>query len=314
MIFKEAKSPHSTTKRVIKQFRDSGSTERKQGSGHKVGSGDKIREKKIIAALKRNPELSLRDLGRKYKTDHKNVFKIKRKYGYKSHKKVKVPNRNTFKDNMSILRARRMVKQHFNNFSACILMDDESYVKADFNQLPGQQFYSQIKGCDVHKKFKTIKLDKFAKKFMIWQAICSCGLRSTSFVTSGTMNADVYIKECLNKRMLPMYRQHNIPLLFWPDLASCHYASKTTEWYESNGVSFVSKTANPPNVPELRPIETYWALTKRICKKIGSIACDIKSFRDKWNRASKKVTQSTVLMAGLKSKIRIYSHRKLEEN
>lgn len=45
-------------------------------------------------------------------------------------------------------------------------MDDETYGKADFNELFGQQFYSQLKGCDVNTKFKTIKLDKFAKN--IW--------------------------------------------------------------------------------------------------------------------------------------------------
>jgi hypothetical protein len=124
---------------------------------------------------------------------------------------------------------------------------------------------------------------------MVWQAICSCGLRSPSFVTSSTMNSDVFVKECLQKRLLPLYRQHDSP----------------PAWYEAN--------LNPPNVPELRPIETYWALTKRACKKIGSVAQNIKSFKAKWKRASEKVEIGTVrsLMGGVKTKVRQFSEQEV---
>ena len=115
-------------------------------------------------------------------------------------------------------------------------------------------------------------MDKFPKKFMVWQAICSCGKRSTPFVNSKTMNQDVYIKECLQKRIIPLINQHDSDVLFWPDLASCHYAKKTIAWYEANGVPFVPKTSNPPNCPELRPIETFWALCKRNLKKMRTPA------------------------------------------
>ena len=91
------------------------------------------------------------------------------------------------------------------------------------------------------------------------------------------MNQDVYINDT--------------PVLFWPDLASCHYAKKTLAWYEANDVPYVPKIANPPNCPELRPIETFWALCKRNLKKMNKPAKDIKSFKIKWNVASKKVTE-----------------------
>lgn len=314
LIAGAAGSSKSTALRTIKRLRDSGTINRSHGIGRKVGSGDVNREKKIIKALTQNPGLSLRDLGLKYGTCHRNVFKIKKKYGYKSHKMVKVPNRDTKKNNRAILISRKLYRHKLKNFSNCVLMDDETYVKADFNQLPGQQFYSQIKGCDVNKKFKIQKCDKFAKKFMVWQAICSCGLRSPSFVTSANMNSDLYIKECLQKRLLPLYRKHRLPPLFWPDLASCHYSKSTLEWYEANGIDVVPKLLNPPNVPELRPIEVYWAISKRICKKIGSVAQDITSFKAKWKRASEKVTKETVqkLMAGVKAKVRKFSEQVLE--
>ena len=73
------------------------------------------------------------------------------------------------------------------------------------------------------------------------------------------------------------------------------------------------KLLNRPNVPELRPVEVYWAIFKRICKKIGSVAQDITSFKAKWKQASEKVTKETVqkLMAGVKAKVRKFSEKVL---
>ena len=106
-------------------------------------------------------------------------------------------------------------------------MDDETYVKKDFSQFPGQQFYTQIHGKTIQDKFKIVQLDKFAAKYLVWQAICTCGHRSAVFITTGTVNADIYIEKCLKKILLPLISMHYGPVLFWPDLASCHYAKKT---------------------------------------------------------------------------------------
>ena len=42
-------------------------------------------------------------------------------------------------------------------------MDDETYVKGDFQQLPGRQFYVQKTGTTLNLKYKIIKMDKSAK-------------------------------------------------------------------------------------------------------------------------------------------------------
>jgi hypothetical protein len=89
-------------------------------------------------------------------------------------------------------------------------MDDELYCKADSQQLPCQAYYTQLVGKTISTKYKKIKLDEFAKIYMVWQAICGCGLRSTSFVTSKIMNQDVYIKECLQKRLQLFARKHRV--------------------------------------------------------------------------------------------------------
>jgi hypothetical protein len=141
---------------------------------------------------------------------------------------------------------------------------------------------------------------------MIWQAICSCGMKSKAFITSRTMNSDLYMKECLEKRLLPFIRQHNSPVKFWPDLASCHYSAATKNWYLLNGVDVVSVEQNPPNCPEFTLIERYWALVKRIIKKNGGTTKDNKKMLQKWNLHAKKVSETTVrtMMGSIRSRVR----------
>ena len=185
------------------------------------------------------------------------------------------------------------------------MQDDETYVKVDFQQLNGQKFYvSKIRG-NVPKKFKYVLQDKFAKKYMIWQGICSCGMKSRSFVTSSTMNAQLYIKECLERRVLPLIRSHSTPVKFWPDLASCHYAKDTITWYNVNNVDFISKELNPPNCPQIRPIEIFWAIMKRKLKKKGGSAKEIGKMLQKWNQIASTVSSDTVkkLMGSIPKKV-----------
>jgi len=51
--------------------------------------------------------------------------------------------------------------------------------------------------------------------------------------------------------------------VFWPDLASGHYAKSTLKALDHLSIEFVPKLQNPPNVPQLRPIEKFWANLKR---------------------------------------------------
>lgn len=84
-------------------------------------------------------------------------------------------------------------------------------------------------------------------------------MKTKPYIAQGTINA----QNCLKERLLPFIRKHNSPVIFWPDLASCHHANAVMEWYENEGVNVVPKECNPPKSPEIRPIETYWALIKR---------------------------------------------------
>lgn len=97
------------------------------------------------------------------------------------------------------------------------------------------------------------------------------------------MNGDIYLKHCLKERLLPLIMKHQSPVVFWPDLASCHFAKKRQEWYEAEGLFVVPRECNPSNTPEIRPIETYWAIIKKKLLFDGKRLNSIESLRWKWN-------------------------------
>ena len=73
----------------------------------------------------------------------------------------------------------------------------------------------------------------------------------------------IYLNECIKKkRLVPFIKEHhfNDQYLFWPDLASSHYAKTVVTYFKEQKINFVEKEDNPPNVPECRPIEDFWSI------------------------------------------------------
>ena len=103
---------------------------------------------------------------------------------------------------------------------------------------------------------------KFSEKILVWKAIYECAERSFCFVTTGTINTEIYIKKCLKKHLLSHLRSHADNPLFWPNLASCHYSGTTLNWLREHKVDFFEKHCDPPSCSELRPIKRYWAIVK----------------------------------------------------
>lgn len=116
----------------------------------------------------------------------------------------------------------------------------------------------------------------------------------------------------MQKRLLPFLRSHSSQPLFWPDLASCHYSKAVAEWYKDNDVAVVPKQCNPPNCPELRPIEEYWSIMKGILKKKGGQVKSAAELQKKWTWACKQYPDSAVqdLMSRIRRKARTMAYSK----
>ena len=88
------------------------------------------------------------------------------------------------------------------------------------------------------------------------------------------VNLETYLKECINKRLLPKYH-YNGNYLFWSDLVKVHYSNIFQEHLTEKNLLFVSGVDNSPNVPQAVPNETIWTVLER---KIYENNCEAKIF------------------------------------
>lgn len=303
---------HRTVGRVVNHFLETKATARKAGSGRKKGPADPDLAKQVIRYVKRHPTASNRKVAQQFNISEFYVRKQKKNKGIKSFKIQKCPDRTKEDEKRAKSRARKLYDEFLTKNEGCLIMDDETYVCLDFRQLPGASYYSAIKRNGIKKEMRQKRISKFPKKLLVWQAICLCGWKSKTFITKGTLNSEIYVKECLSKRLLPFMKQHGAqPIekhLFWPDLASCHYSKVVQEWYSANNVRVVPRYANPPFVPELRPIEKYWAIVKGHLRRSHKVAKNAEKFQKYWHKAANKVSQDVVqhMMAEVKKKVRLF--------
>jgi hypothetical protein len=144
---------------------------------------------------------------------------------------------------------------------------------------------------------------------MVWIAMSAKGLSDPFILKSGTaINASLYIKECLNERLVKFIAQHHSDdkYIFWPDLATSHYANLTQAEYSRLKIKVVPKELNPPNVPQVRPIENFWSILKRRVYLNGWTAESDKDLIIKIQKELKNMPTNVCqrLMSGLKTKVR----------
>ncbi|KAJ8950222.1 hypothetical protein NQ318_006196 [Aromia moschata] len=144
-----------------------------------------------------------------------------------------------------------------------IILDDEKYFTLANSEMKGNDgiYTNNLEECPDNVKFKTKA--KFADKILVWCAISNRGI-SRPFVgrvRGEALNSQGYIESCLSK-LLQIVQEHHAEddIMFWPDLASCRYSRDTQNWLRQHRIPFVPKNANPPNLPQTRPIEDFWAL------------------------------------------------------
>lgn len=283
------KCTKSAVAKIIRKYQDEGSVKDIKRTSFRSGPANRKKEIKVIQLLKQERHLSVREIARKARVSIGTVQNVKKRNNIKAYKKQKIPKRSAAQQQRAKTRSRKLYNVLLKNRKTCIIMDDETYVKMDLSTLPGPQFYNAVKGSDVPIETRSISMEKFGPKILVWQAICSCGKRSTPFFTKGTINGQNYRDECIKKRLLPLYRKHDSPPLFWPDLASAHYSRDTINLLNSKGVRFVEKSENPPNCPQLRPIERYWGIIKRILRSDGRDITSLEDFKKMWVASSKKI-------------------------
>ncbi len=96
------------------------------------------------------------------------------------------------------------------------------------------------------------------------------------------------------KKFIEDNHQSTNKVLFWPDRASAHYASSNTTWLESEGVVFVPQHDNPPNCPQVRPIDRFWAILKMKVYERGWTVSNKTDLAKRIKTCAKKTTRQRV--------------------
>lgn len=167
-------------------------------------------------------------------------------------------------------------------------------------------YTNDINSTSNNVKFK-IK-QKFEKKLLVWVAISPRGISSSFIAPSGlAIDQHVYLNECIVKRLIPFINKYHSDnnYVFWPDLASSHYAKSVIAHLKEKNVIFVEKEDNPPCVPELRPIKNLWSILKGLVYEKG---WEAKTYDDLKNRVKyclKKVDMTLVhqMVSSVNSKV-----------
>ena len=153
--------------RVVKSFKESQTTERRSGSGRKSKTTDPVKAWKVLDYFKRIPSLSIRDAALKAKCSAWFVQQTMKRAGLLVFKVRKAPNRRDQQNTAAKSCARKLYREWLTK-PMCVVMDGEIYIKADAKQKSVLEFYAAKSWFDVPEDIRKKKVDKFAKKYLLW--------------------------------------------------------------------------------------------------------------------------------------------------
>ena len=107
-----------------------------------------------------------------------------------------------------------------------LILDDEIYFTFSGNVAENNRYYSSDTS-SAPENIKFIQKQKFKPHLLVWLAISPRGISNPYIHRSKiAIREEIYLKQCIRGHLLPFIKNHhqNDDILFWPDLASLHYA------------------------------------------------------------------------------------------
>lgn len=270
---------------------------------------DEARENRVVQSVKHKVGTSCRKLGRRFRVCHSTIQRTIQRNNLKFRKRRKCPRYTENQLQRIPICCRALRRNHFAN-GKVIIMDDEKYFTFSHSEMKGNDgFYTDnIEDCPLEVATKSKK--KFEDKVLVWAAISEKGISRpyVGRVRGEAVDATIYTQRCLPK-LLNFINDHHQEdeIIFWPDLASCHYARITRDWLAANNIPFVPRNDNPPNIPQARPIETFWSLLSRKVYDNGWEATDEEHLRRRIYQKIREIDINSVqsLMRQVRRKLRV---------
>ncbi len=108
-------------------------------------------------------------------------------------------------------------------------------------------------------------LDNYPDKIMVWLCISDCGMSQPYFMPwNDSIRGEDYHENCVKEHLVPFSDEFHADgdYYFWPDLATSHYAKNTLAIFKEHNIAYIPCPANPPNCPQLCPIEDFRGFLK----------------------------------------------------
>lgn len=252
----------TTVYRWIRQYQATGNIERRIAPGRPVKIATKKNIRSLALRFNNRHGRSQRVVAGQFGCSQQYISAMLRKHTtIRCLKKLKRPLMNEQQKQAARPKCRAMYrlygKQDF-------IIDDESYFTLSNTGVPGNdRFYTN----DLNTTPESVKYnlcEKYPPKLLVWLAISPKGVTKPHFLTSGlAVNADTYLG-ILKSKLEPLIKRcyKDGGFVFWPDLASSHYASKVLDYLKNKNIPIVLRSINPANLPKVRPIEDFWANLK----------------------------------------------------
>ena len=115
---------------------------------------------------------------------------------------------------------------------------------------------------DVLEEVRFMTKAKYPEKLLVCITIRKMDLWTIFNPQKKVRWQEVCIWRTVEQRLVPFLEEHHADgdYFFWPDLACCHYAYETQDLFNKLEIPFIPCESNPPNSPQLRPIERFWGI------------------------------------------------------
>jgi hypothetical protein len=262
--------------------------------------------------------VSVRQAARKFNCHYSLISRTLRTHtSIRVYKKKKIPMRTE----EQLERIRTCCDWLYRNLQGkAVVMDDESYFTLSHGTINGNNKFYSSNVAKTPARVKCRRVAKYEKKLLVWLCFSDKGMAEPYFVPSGlAVNQHIYLEECIKKRLIPFIEEHHLDdqYLFWPDLASAHYANSVISFLNEKSINFVPKAKNPPNVPECRPIEDFWSILKGMVYKNNWKAKTFQELHDKILKCLENIDNNLVKSLFQSTRCRVGKIREngvIEEN
>lgn len=253
----------SGVQKLIKRFETTNSIDNKKGKGRKKSTTPQT-DRRIVRLSLANRKSSAVDINRELQSAGVQVSnRTVRRRLVEAGLKARVPRKKPFLNATQREKRVNWAKEHISWTGEDwekVLWSDETRISIFGND--GIRYVRRRAGEECLPECTTATM-KHPLSIMLWSCMSRSGVGRIHIV-EGTLNAERYIKDILEPKLLTSARDlfgQRGDFVFQQDGAPCHTAKKCIKWFKDKGVKVLNW---PGNSPDLNPIENLWARLKKL--------------------------------------------------